>query len=196
MEPDDPKIISEVLRGNTGAFEALIVRHQARVFGSVRRYLMSESDVEDVVQQIFVKAFTKLASYRREAPFEHWLMRLSVRTCLDFLRSRARKPEILLSELSETETALLHHNTIDSGHDQETRAAARELVHHMIHQLPPPYQIVITMLELEERSVKEIAQLTGWSIPLIKVRAFRARRQMRQLLERMVGTEFNVTHRM
>jgi RNA polymerase sigma-70 factor, ECF subfamily len=195
MEPDDPTIIAEVLRGDTSAFETLVIRYQRRIFGSVRRYAQSESDTEDIVQQVFVKAFTKLASYRGDAPFEHWLMRLSVRTCLDFLRSQRRKPEILMSQLSEAETALLDRGAIDSGQDQQNSAAACELVQRLLDHLPPPYRIVITLLEIEERSVKEIAQLTGWSIPLIKVRAFRARRQMRQWLERMADSEFHVTRR-
>jgi len=195
MEPDDPTIIAEVLRGDTSAFETLVIRYQRRIFGSVRRYAQSESDTEDIVQQVFVKAFTKLASYRGDAPFEHWLMRLSVRTCLDFLRSQRRKPEILMSQLSEAETALLDRGAIDSGQDQQNSAAACELVQRLLDHLPPPYRIVITLLEIEERSVKEIAQLTGWSIPLITVRAFRARRQMRQWLERMADSEFHVTRR-
>jgi RNA polymerase sigma-70 factor, ECF subfamily len=195
MEPDDHTLISDVLRGNTGAFETLIVRYQGRIFASVRRHVNSQSDAEDIVQQVFIKAFTKLASFRGDAPFEHWLMRLTVRTCLDFLRAQRRKPETLFSELSEAESAWLQQNWSEAGGEDDDAVAARELIHRLLAQLSAPSRLVITLLEIEERSVKEIAQLTGWSVPLVKVRAFRARRQMRQMLERMADTNFGVTRR-
>src|SRR5436189_2459751 len=80
-EPGDAEIIARVRGGETAAFELLIARYQPKIFGVVRRYARRESDVQDVVQEIFVKVFQKLDSFRADAPFEHWLMRLAVRTC-------------------------------------------------------------------------------------------------------------------
>jgi RNA polymerase sigma-70 factor, ECF subfamily len=193
MEPDDKALIAEVIGGNADAFEALIVRYQGRVFASARRHVASESDAQDVVQEVFCKAYAKLPTYRGEAPFEHWLMRLAVRTCYDYLRSRKRRPEILFSEMSEAESAWLQSCHAETDAREIDAAGARELVHRLLDQLPAPYRLVITLLEIEEKTVKEIAQLTGWSVPLVKVRAFRARRMMRHLLERITRAELNVT---
>ncbi len=76
MQKTDAELIAAVLRGDEASFEPLIVKYQPRVFATARRYARRESEVEDIVQEIFVKAFQKLKSFRAEAPFEHWLMRL------------------------------------------------------------------------------------------------------------------------
>ena len=82
MEPTDAELIAVVLNGDSSAFETLITRYQPRVFATARRYARRESEVEDIVQEVFFKAFQKLASFRGDAPFEHWLMRLAVRGVL------------------------------------------------------------------------------------------------------------------
>jgi RNA polymerase sigma-70 factor (ECF subfamily) len=194
MESSDAEIISAVLRGETERFEILIQRHQAKVFATARRYARRESDVEDIVQEVFLKAFQKLAGFRGEAPFEHWLMRLAVRVCYDFLRGHQRRRETALADLSESEQGWLERNAVDPRGADESEAGARELVHRVLAQLPPASRLVIQLLEIEDRSVKEIARLTGWSIPLVKVRAFRARREMRGLIEQLLR-EIAVTPR-
>src|SRR6266540_7050611 len=103
MEPTDAELIAAVRAGDTASFEPLIARYSPRVFATARRYARRESEVEDIVQEVWLKAFQKLASFRGEAPFEHWLMRLAVRTCYDFLRSHQRKRESAFSDLSEPE---------------------------------------------------------------------------------------------
>src|SRR4030095_510394 len=93
-----------VLRGDISSFEPLVVKYSPRVFGTGRRHARRESAVEDIVQEVWSKAFQKLSSFRGEAPFEHWLMRLAVRTCYDFLRNHQRNREAAFSELSESES--------------------------------------------------------------------------------------------
>jgi len=184
MEPTDTELIAAVLRGEVSCFEPLIQKYQSRVFATARRYARRESDAEDIVQEIFLKAYQKLGSFRAEAPFEHWLMRLTVRTCYDSLRNTQRRKERPFSDLTEEESAWLDRFGADPNQADESAAAARELVQRLLEQLTPEARLVITMLEIEERSVKEIAHLTGWSVPLVKVRAFRARAEMRRCLAR------------
>ena len=81
MDRDDAESIAAVRAGDTAAFAGLMRKHQGRVFATARRYARCESEVEDIVQDVFIKAYQKLDSYRADAPFEHWLMRLAVRTC-------------------------------------------------------------------------------------------------------------------
>src|SRR3954470_19924844 len=103
MERTDAELIAAVLQGDTASFEPLVVKYSPRVFATARRYARRESEVEDIVQEIWLKSFNKLGSFRGEAPFEHWLMRLTVRTCYDFLRGHQRNRESSFSDLSEPE---------------------------------------------------------------------------------------------
>jgi RNA polymerase sigma-70 factor (ECF subfamily) len=187
MELTDAELIAAVLKGDSASFEPLVQRYQSRLFAMARRYARRESEVEDIVQEIFIKAYQKLGSFRGEAPFEHWLMRVAVRACYDFLRGRQK--ETAFSELSETETSWLERCSAetDNPHDVD---AAKLLVARALEQLSPSAQLVITLLEIEERPIKEIAALTGWSLPLVKVRAFRARNEMRRVLKKITRDKY------
>lgn len=182
MEPSDTELIAAVRKGDVAQFEPLIARYQPRVFATARRYARREDEVQDIVQEVFIKAFKKLDSFRAEAPFEHWLMRLAVRTCYDFLRSHQRNRETTLTDLSDPEVDWLERFAASPEDNSKNTDAARALVERVMAQLSPDARLIITLLELEDRSVKEIAQLTGWSVPLVKVRAFRARAQMKKIL--------------
>jgi RNA polymerase sigma-70 factor (ECF subfamily) len=183
MEPTDAELIAAVLDGDSASFEPLVRKYQPRIFATARRYARRESEVEDIVQEVFIKAFQKLGGFRGEAPFEHWLMRLAVRTCYDFLRSHQRNRETAFSELTEPETNWLDRFVVEPDAAAEDAAAARQLVDRILTRLSPAARMVITLSEIEGRSVKEIAALTGWSVPLVKVRAFRARAEMRKILK-------------
>jgi RNA polymerase sigma-70 factor (ECF subfamily) len=185
MEPADQKLIAEVLQGKTSSFEPLVKKYSPRLFASARHYARREDEVQDIVQEIWLKAFQKLSSFRGEAPFEHWLMRLAVRTCYDFLRQHQRSRESSFSELTQSESDWLERfakQPESAPHDAE---AAQQLIEKILAELSPAGRLIIQLLEIEEKSVKEIAQLTGWSIPLVKVRAFRARAEMKKILAKL-----------
>jgi len=185
MEPSDAEVIAAVLAGHTASFEHLIRRYSSRVFATARRYARRESEVEDIAQEVWSRAFQKLSSFRAEAPFEHWLMRMTVRVCYDFLREHQRNRETSFSELSVDESDWLERFVAEPDSAAENADAARQLVRRILERLSPAARMVITLLEIEEKSVKEIAALTGWSVPLVKVRAFRARAEMRKELKRL-----------
>lgn len=182
----DAEIIAAVLSGAVERFEGLVVKYQSRVFMTARRYARREHEVEDIVQEVFIKAFNKLGSYRGDAPFEHWLMRLAVRTCYDHLRSHQRNREDALTDLTEDEVDWLERFASDPATTQPSDTGARELIERAMALLSPPARLIITMLEIEERPVKEIAGITGWSVSLVKVRAFRARRELRRIMEKLM----------
>src|SRR5688572_13967141 len=186
----DAVLIAAVLGGSTARFEPLVQKYSPRLFATARRYARRESEVEDIVQEIWTKAYTHLASFRGDAPFEHWLMRLAVRTCYDFLRKHQRNRETTFTELSERESDWLERHAAGSGAAAEDASAAKQLVDRLLAQLSPPARLIITLLESEERSIKELSQLTGWSLPLVKVRAFRARAEMKKLLGRMARDKY------
>src|SRR5690348_17898526 len=109
MERTEAELIAAVLKGDAASFEPLIERYSPRVFATARRYARRESEIEDIVQEVWLKSYQKLSSFRGDAPFEHWLMRLTVRTCYDFLRGHQRNREMAFSELTEPEENWLDH---------------------------------------------------------------------------------------
>jgi RNA polymerase sigma-70 factor (ECF subfamily) len=168
----------------------LIAKYSPRVFATARRYARRESEVEDIVQEVWLKSFQKLSSFRGDAPFEHWLMRLTVRTCYDFLRGHQRNREMNFSEISEPEEDWLERFVAEPDKADENADAAKQLINRILEQLSPPARMIITLLEIEEKSVKEIAKLTGWSVALVKVRAFRARAEMKKCLAKLAKDKY------
>ena len=190
MERTEAELIAAVLAGDSASFEPLVVKYNPRVFATARRYARRESEIEDIVQEVWLKAFNKLKSFRGEAPFEHWLMRMAVRTCYDFLRGHQRNRESSFSEISEPEDDWLDRFVADPGSAPEDADAAKMLIDRVLEKLSPEARLIIQLLEIEDRSVKEIAEITGWSVPLVKVRAFRARGEMKKILSRITQDKY------
>ena len=150
----------------------LVARHKRKVFGIAARFARHDQELDDVAQEIFVKAYQNLAKFRGDAPFEHWLSRIAVRSCYDLLRrTRRERAQVPLDE-------------VQLGVEDKTGPdRAREVLDWALAQLPADDRLVITLLELEEKTVVEIAGLTGWSESNVKVRAFRARQKVKTILE-------------
>ncbi len=190
MERSEAELIAAVLAGDASSFEPLVAKYSPRVFATARRYARRESEVEDIAQEVWLKAFDKLKSFRNEAPFEHWLMRMTVRTCYDFLRAHQRNREASFSDFSEEQEDWIDRIMTAPAGESDQAAAAKLLVDKVLEKLSPDARLIITLLEIEDRSVREIASLTGWSVPLVKVRAFRARGEMRKILARMTKEKY------
>ncbi|MBM3858312.1 MAG: sigma-70 family RNA polymerase sigma factor [Verrucomicrobia bacterium] len=171
-EPTDERLIQSTLAGDDEAFASLVARHKRRIFGIAARFTRSEAELDDLCQEIFIKAYRQLGKFRSEAPFEHWLSRVGVRTCYDHLRkTRHDRDAVALDDMELPST------------DNIEPRRAREVLDFAMAKLGPEERLVITLLELEERTVREIAGLTGWSESNVKVRAFRARQSLKNILE-------------
>ncbi|HTD66666.1 MAG TPA: RNA polymerase sigma factor [Candidatus Limnocylindria bacterium] len=190
MERSDAELIAAVLKGDMASFEPLVAKYSPRLFATARRYARREDEVEDVVQEIWSKAYHKLSSFRGDAPFEHWLMRMAVRTCYDFLREHQRNRENTFTELTTEEDDWIERFIASPEGASEHAKAAKQLVQRLLDMLPPPARLIIQLLEIEDRSVKEISAMTGWSVPLVKVRAFRARAEMKKCLARIARDKY------
>ena len=181
---DLEQCLDGVRRNRPQAAHALVERLYPLVLRIVRAHLPRRMAEEDLAQEIFLKLFSRLGQYRRREaiPFEHWVSRLAVRTCLDSLRAERRRPELRWSDLGEESTTWLNYMLLarDAPPDASP-AAAREAVESLLRKLPPQDRLVISLLDLDERPVREISQITGWSVTLVKVRAFRARRRLRRI---------------
>src|SRR3954462_14710452 len=144
MERTEAELIAAVLKGDATSFEPLVQKFSPRIFATARRYARRESEVEDIVQEVWLKAYQKLNTFRGEAPFEHWLMRLAVRTCYDFLRGHQRNRERNFSELSDAEGDWLERCVKQPESGEEDADAARQLVNRVLEQLSPAARMVIT----------------------------------------------------
>lgn len=165
------------------AARQLVAHLYPLVIKIVRAHLPRRMAEEDLAQEIFLKMFANLDQYRGAVPFEHWVSRVAVSTCLDSLRFHKRRPELRWADLNETEAEVLDAviQTENEPHPSQAMAA-NELVGKLLDCLGPEDRLVIQLLDLEEKSVAEISELTGWGTSLVKVRAFRARAKLRKHL--------------
>jgi RNA polymerase sigma-70 factor (ECF subfamily) len=180
---DDAELLQRIRAGATDEFAELVRRHQARVFGILHRYERDAQRVEDLAQETFLKAWRALEQFDGRAPFEHWLSRIAVHAALDHLRrEKRRRNEIALPEPGED--ALDWLRSPDEKNELDSRNAA-EILHRALQQLSPADRAVITLQELEGRSVKEIAAALGVSGIAVRVRAVRARAKLKRALEKL-----------
>jgi RNA polymerase sigma-70 factor (ECF subfamily) len=180
---DDAELLQRIRAGATDDFAEIIRRHQSRVFGILHRYERDAQRVEDLAQETFLKAWRALAQFDGRAPLEHWISRIAVRTALDHLRKeKRRKNEIGLAELGEDTLDWLQNG--DEQNEPAARGAA-EVLHRAMQELSPADRVVLTLLELEDRSVKEIAAAVGASVIAVRVRAVRAGARLKRALEKL-----------
>lgn len=173
----DDALVAATLHGDDGAFTELVRRHKARVLATASRFARDAHQLDDLAQEVFLRAYRHLGKFRRDAPFEHWLARITVSACYDFLRrERRHRGQISLDEIEMEARDLSADASLAAGR-------ARELVQWGMGKLSPDERLILTLLELEERSVREIAALTGWSESNVKVRAFRARQSLKKILQ-------------
>jgi len=177
-------LVQRIRDGATDEFGELVRRHQSRVFAILHRYERDPQRVEDLAQETFVKAWRALPQFQAVAPFEHWISRIAVRTALDHLRrQKRRRHEISLGDLGDEALEWLRIG--DDASEPDSRDAG-EILALAMRDLSPTDRVVLTMQELEGRSVKEIAAATGASGIAVRVRAVRARARLRRALEKLL----------
>ncbi len=178
--------LERVRQRDDDAARELVAHLYPLVIKIVRTHLPRRVAEEDLAQDIFLKMFAHLDQYRGVVPFEHWVSRIAVSTSLDALRFQRRRPELRWADLSEEEAEVLGAVTRDDRAPVPGQAmAARELAEKLMASLSPEDRLVVRLLDLEQRSLAEIQELTGWNTTVIKVRGFRARRKMRKHLEQL-----------
>ncbi len=182
---DEADCLGRVREHDQLAARALVERLYPGVIRIVRAHLPRRDAEEDLAQEIFMKMFARLDQYHGDVPLEHWVSRIAVRTCYDRLRAQQRRPELRQADLSQAEAERLERSAVVSEDpDVADAIGARETVEQLLAKLCPSDRLLITLLELEERSIAEIRAITGWNASLIKVRAFRARQKLRKEWER------------
>lgn len=170
--------------GDPDAYRRLIERYQDHVAGILWRFSRDRHDHEELVQDVFVEAYLGLGTYRRKAPFQHWLARIATRVGYRYWKERARRRKAEPFNLEQWDRA-----TEDDGISSvlEPNDAA-VLLYNLFEQLPPRDRLVLTLRYLEQCDVAETAQRTGWTKTMVKVQTLRAKKRLRNLVERS-GTE-------
>ena len=143
-----------------------------------------------------MKAFTQLGSFEGRGSLEGWLTRIATNTCLNIVRGAKRRPEFTVSDLTEDEESWLEQQSVGDGGEPasvENSVVATDLADRLLSVLSPEDQQALLMIDGEQASVKEVAEATGWSESKVKVRAFRARKKIREAMERLMGTKREVS---
>lgn len=179
--------VKRVLQRDEDAARALFRHLYPLVARLVRSHLPRRTSQDDLVQTVFMKVFANLDRFSGAVPLEHWVSRVAVNTCLNQLAAEKVRPELRFADLSEEQAEALEAAMAAPGElEPSENLAAREIVEKLLAQLAPAERLVLTLLHLEGRSVAEVQEITGWNVPVIKVRAFRARRKLRKHYEKLM----------
>lgn len=177
-------VIARVRAGEMEAANELVERLHPMVSRTVQAHRPARDEAADLVQEVFLRVFTKLGQYHGGSPFPHWVSRIAVNLCTDRLRHHSRRAVVLWSELDDAEKTTLE--ALDSTPpDAPEMSDAPAVLERLLAALTPSQRALITWLDLDQKTIAEVAALTGWSTPLIRLKAFRARRRLKKLLHQL-----------
>jgi RNA polymerase sigma-70 factor (ECF subfamily) len=188
---EERQLVRLAQSGEEAAFEELIRRHQQRVFGLVSGILRRREDVEDVVQQVFLKVFVSLKRFDQRAAFSTWLYKISVNECWDYLRKKKVRPLVYEADLSEEQVSRLD-GVVSADQPQASssdRAEARDLLERMMEKLPEQDRELLVLKEVEGFSVQELAEILDLNVNTVKVRLFRARARLMDVYRRRLHSK-------
>ena len=177
---DDRELVRRAQHAGKDAFEELIRRHQHRVFAVAGGILKRREDVEDIAQQVFVKAYFSLKRFDQRAAFSTWLYKITVNECWDMLRKKKVRPLVYEADLSEQQARQVV-SSAEKGKevpDISDRLEARQRVERLLDGLEERDRLMLILKEVEGFSIEEIAEVLDLNANTVKVRLFRARRRV------------------
>lgn len=175
LQDEDRADIEASLAGDGGAYEHLVKRYEAQVAAQMWRFSRDPAVCEELVQDVFVEAYFSLATYRGRAPFLHWLKRIATRVGYRHWKKKSR--EKLLVPLHT-------FNEAEAPGDTMNPSTAAATLHHLLSRLRPADRLVMTLIYFDGCSTEEIAERMGWNRGMVKMRAHRARKKLREIAER------------
>ena len=172
----DVQDIQESLNGSGDAYARLIERYQNTMAARMWRFTRDHTEHQELVQEVFVQAYISLASYRGDAPFAHWLARIATNVGYKYWKQRSLERSRRMVPVEDLDKIL----SVEPEDLSPTEAA--ETLHKLLEQLPPRDRLVLMLRYIEERSIEETAQLTGWTQSMVKVQAWRGRKKLKKLV--------------
>ena len=187
----DSELVELASGGSEQAFEEIVRRYGPRVFKVASRFFRQRANVEEAAQEAFLRAYTQLSAYEGRGSFEGWLARITTNVCLNMLRTARRRPESLVGDLTDDEAgwidAMLAGAAGGPSRTAETHLIAADLAEKVLDTMSPDDRLALMLVDGDELSIKEAAELTGWSEAKVKTQTFRARRRMREAVEKLLG---------
>lgn len=184
--------MERVRQGDEDAARQLFNHLYPLVLRRVRAHLPRRTGAEDLTQIVFMKVFANLDRYSGGVPLEHWVSRIAINACLNEIAAEKIRPELRLADLSEEQIEVIENLTTTATELRPDQSlAARELVEELLVLLDPRDRLLMTLLHLEGRSPKEVERITGWNGVVIRVRAFRARRKLREHFPKLMKEKQN-----
>lgn len=188
IKSSDTEIVCRVLNGDANAFESLLIRYKDMVLKIVKKHV-PYNDVEETTQDVFLRAYQSLPSFKGKSGFRQWLSSIAVRTCYDFWRKTYRSREVPMSVLTEKHQKWLEEVITEQSeqaiNEKGSQNEARELLDWALERLSAEDRMVMELVYLEGLSGKEAADLLGWSVANVKVRCFRSRKKLEKILEQV-----------
>src|SRR5271165_7240586 len=183
---DDRDLVRRAQRDDKEAFEILVARHQKRVLAVAGGILRNKQDVEDIAQQVFIKAYFSLKRFDQRAAFSTWLYKITVNECWDLLRKRKVRPLVFESELSEEQAHMYQSAGEKPEHtpDVSERLASQQQVEKLLECLEERDRMMLILKEVQGFTVEEIAEMMEINGNTVKVRLFRARQRIAEVVRR------------
>ena len=177
---EESRIVQKVIKGDVNAFEKLVLEYEKSVYNIALRMTGNSEDASDMTQEAFIKAYNSLQSFRGDSKFSVWIYRIATNVCLDFLRSKSRKPTVSLS-VEDNEGEEVQLDVADESQSPELlldRQMTRESVRRGLETLSPEYRQILLLREIQGLSYDEISQALGLEVGTVKSRIFRARKKL------------------
>jgi len=189
---DDAKLVARVQQGDKRAFDLLVIKYQRKILRLLSRMLRDQSDIEDVMQEAFIKAYRALPQFRGESAFYTWLYRIAINTARNWMSSQARRPSSPNHNQSEDGETFDEIDNLTDNNTPESMLASREIattVNDTIQELPEELRTAIVLREIEGLSYEEISQAMGCPIGTVRSRIFRAREAIASKLRPMLDNQ-------
>jgi RNA polymerase sigma-70 factor, ECF subfamily len=182
----DCALVLRAQQGDQEAFEVLVRKHQGRVFAVAGGILRSREDVEDIAQQVFLKAYFSIKRFDQRAAFSTWLYKITVNECWDLLRKRKVRPLMYEADLNEEQAHAYQSQEDGAGHEPDVseRLQAREQLDQWLECLDEKDRTMLVLKEVQGFTVEEIAGIMGLNGNTVKVRLFRARQRVAERIRR------------
>lgn len=173
----DQQLVDQVFKGNKHAFDLLVLRYQHRILALVSRFIRDQSEVEDVCQEAFIKAYRALPKFRGDSAFYTWLYRIAINTAKNHMVTKGRRPPGTDVDLGDADLAELPSELVDNGspEDNLSRNELHMLINNAIEELPEDLRTAFTLREFGGLSYEEITQIMDCPVGTVRSRIFRAR---------------------
>ncbi|MFY9346928.1 MAG: RNA polymerase sigma factor RpoE [Orrella sp.] len=188
----DAKLVARVQAGDKAAFDLLVLKYQRKILRLLSRMLRDQSEIEDVMQEAFIKAYRALPQFRGDSAFYTWLYRIAINTARNWMASQSRRPSSPSLHQSEDGETFDEIDNLTDNNTPESLLASREIaasVNETIQALPAELRTAIVLREIEGLSYEEIAQAMGCPIGTVRSRIFRAREAIATKLRPMIDQQ-------